>query len=256
MYQTVPWGIVIPSYYAMKRWSTPSSYTRKDLFVDPSQISTLPLAITVGLIIPTILMALPSPEWTTPAQHNAFIALWQPFPLWIAISQYLFQFFAPSTSQTMANNMKSLRRLYTFAIAVSALTHLTIIFMSINPGLFTTYSLLPVTAEHDLNPKNVFLPISPFNTNEVSLRQGCLNLLQYDLLFACGSSLLYGLVEIVHVSPAGAARILTRFAAFVLLSLLVGPGGAAVYAIWKRDEVVLGGEGKKGGISMKISKEL
>jgi hypothetical protein len=230
----------MPIYYATQRWTTPSSYNRKSLFADPAQLSTLPIATTVGLIIPTILMALPSPEWTTSAQHNAFIALWQPFPLWIAISQSFLQFFAPSTSQTATNSMKSLRRLYTFSIAVSALTHLTILLISLNPGFFVKYSMLPASAEHALNPTTLFLSRSPFNTKDVSLRQGCLNLLQYDVLFACGSSLLYGLVEINHGSPAGAGTILKRLGLFVVLGLLIGPGGAAVAAIWERDEAVLG----------------
>jgi hypothetical protein len=235
----------MPIYYAINLWTAPSgsptkSSLRSDLFVNPSQVTKLPYAIVIGLIIPTILMALPSPEWITPSQHNASIALWQFYPLWIAISHYILSLLAPPTSQAIASSIKSLRRLYAFSIALSTITHVAVLAISLNAEFASRrFSLGAATSFH---PSQIFFPMTPFAVKDVSLREGCLHLLQYDLYFACGSSLIWALVQWDYVSPG---KKLERLLKYLVLSLLCGPGSAALMAIWGRDEAVLGSGGEK-----------
>ncbi|EPE28714.1 hypothetical protein GLAREA_09835 [Glarea lozoyensis ATCC 20868] len=236
LYQCVPWGIIMPIYCATHLWTTKSN-SKSALFVNPSKISTLPIAVTIGLIIPTILMAIPS---TTPARHNAFNALWQLFPLWIAISQFFLSSFAPTIPQTVENSIKSLRRLYRFSLTISSVVHLSILAISIAPGLFTQF--LPLGPLEAISPTKVFAPMTPFNITKASLREGCLHLLQYDVFFACGSTLIWSLVQWNHVTPG---KNLGRVLKFLGWCLLSGPGGAALVAVWGRDEEVFGESGRK-----------
>jgi hypothetical protein len=204
----------------------------------------LPISLLLGFIIPTVLAGVPPPILTTIPQQQALLIFWQGFPIWIAIWQHILTI-TSSIVKTTTDNARStsvmltrLRRIYSFAISLTSLVHITTILFATAPSLRPPFFTSPLSPQVML--KSVFLPISPLSTTKVeTLPQGCLILLQYDLFFACGAALLWATVVLYrskHQPMRWEAMIKALF-----LSLLFGPGGAALALIWQRDETIFGG---------------
>jgi hypothetical protein len=248
-YQSVPWGIVMPIYFSIYLWTSPisqaASYksyraSANSLSIDAKELVVLPIALTLGFIAPTIMAAIPSPILTTLAQQQALLVFWQGFPIWIAICQYsmttIQAAIRPSSSGAKSSHavmVKLLRRVYIFSLSLTTLVHIVTIIFAILPSSRPAYFVLGSRPPVDL--KTVFLPMSPLSATKVELlTQGCLILLQYDMYFACGAAVLWAAVISHRGHPESSS--LGSLMKALLLSLLVGPGGAALALIWERDE--------------------
>jgi hypothetical protein len=92
----------------------------------------------------------------------------------------------------------------------------------------------------------------PFSMEKVEqLTQGCLILLQYDMYFASGASVMWAVAMLHRIDPESSCW--GTVAKALLLSLLVGPGGAALVLIWERDEKIFQ---REKGIQEKTEKAL
>jgi hypothetical protein len=249
LYQTIPWGVVMPIYFAVHMWTSPiapstATLSHKTLankiFVDSSHLRMLPVAVTVGYIIPTALIALPSPKYTTFTQHQNLLSFWQAFPLWIGGCQLLLKMIVPVLLPSSArpdssanSSMKSLRKVYIFALSITGFVHITTIALL----MFPPRSFWSPVAIESLRPSIVFLPMSPFSGAQApSLAHGCLYLLQYDMYFACSVSLFWGLLHYHNIKPQNSSfSLLLKALGF---TVAFGPGGAALAVIWERDEQV------------------
>jgi hypothetical protein len=90
--QTLSFGLTMPTYCIISLLSGPR------LLVSPSPqpqiesssiraLRSLPLSMTLGYIIPTILMC--SRRYSSTV-HQYLLAFWQPFPIWVAFFQIIF----------------------------------------------------------------------------------------------------------------------------------------------------------------------
>ncbi len=259
----------MPIYFAIYLWTSPipqavtsraSEETASSLSIDANQLIILPVSLVLGFIIPTILAGIPSPFLTTVPQQQALLVLWQGYPMWISICQYvlsrIFSVARPSTSNAKSPQsekvmFKHLWRVHTFSLFLTALAHWTtllfiasssfqrILGVNLRPGYFDPSS------KSTVNLESVFVPMSPLSNTKVELlTQGCLILLQYDMYFACGASLLWAAVMYHRVQAESTWRGTLMKASF--LSLSIGPAGAALGLIRDRDEKVFLAEKELG----------
>ena len=138
------------------------------------------------------------------------------FPTFHASSTLIYQTILPTHQPVFALQIPTL---------LTALAHLF-------PVLFSrTY--LP-----QLQPTQVFLPVNPFNTHAhaKTLADGALWFLQWDFYTGVAATLVWGLT-LLRGSNGGKLSA-TAILKSAFLSLVLGPAGAAVAAVWERDERV------------------
>ena len=119
------------------------------------------------------------------------------------------------------------------------------------PALLTTFAhLFPVlfsrTYLPQLQPAQVFLPVNPFNTHThaKTLADGALWFLQWDFYTGVAATLVWAMT-LLRGSTGGKLSASTILKT-ALLTLCLGPAGAAVAAVWERDERVFSqADGKK-----------
>lgn len=250
-YQCVPFGVTLPIYCAVHLWRSPlarisKSTTTRDkmelLSMDPAKGSTVTSAMLLGFAVTTVLPTLPA-SLISSERRQAFLAIWQVFPLCISLSHRALTFamrilgLVPRAGQDTLSAIKAPSKLYKQILVLSAAVHLGIIAFVASPQL--RQALFGSSAE-PVDFKKVFLPISAFSTRQVEvLVEGTQTLLQYDMYCGCAAAFIWtvGLSYAAAGSRVGAA---TQTAGKLLLrSLLVGPGGAVLWAFWERDEEVL-----------------
>jgi len=253
VWQNLPWGFIQPIYNAVHVITcTADSPTTVSVTGDAKGISTIPLAITIGYILPSVLMCLPSPDVVSHEAHQAFLFAWQLFPLWIGLTHLLLKAILPSSSYTSSRSQKtsisSLRKTYIFGLFLAASSHLITVSLALaliyapsdvksQLAFLIPSSFLPTT------PSLIFTPFPPFTSpqaivSEVSI--GIMSLLQYDTIFAGFSSLLWAsyLASRVSTKSREQSTVLGRFTRATVYTLLFGPCGAALAVMWKRDEDV------------------
>lgn len=235
----------MPLYYALHLVTSPASHTthvkRKRQLVqfDNSALRMLPWSVFIGCVVPTALMALPSPQPISHDLRQLFIVIWQPFPVWVGLCQAIFttcirqsnspEKKAVETSRKMINRICTL--CLSFAILLNALTGYLIVFSE-------NYSWGSSFGEASLLEKltQVFIPVPLADKVTVeTLPKGCLALLQYDAYFACGVALIWACV--LYRRLVGNLT-LSDFTGWFVRCLVYGPGGTALFVLKSRDDIL------------------
>lgn len=250
-------GIVGPIFLIVDLMTSPSRRPQAgDLDIDLHELQSLPYSITIGLIIPTFLMSLPAPTYLSEQQKANLVRLWQLFPILSNFTQFLLSRILRLTNPTTTNSssrgkplksqMNAARRVYVFGIACSAIAHIAALSISLSAYLFP--SLFSLKVVRFLQPGYVFVPTSPFSNAKVgSIGEGAHWFLQWDDIMMCSAYLLWACAINGNVVRGGRRGIINLLR-FVAASLLVGPGGAAMLAMWEVEEDVhdrLTSSGKK-----------
>ncbi|KIM98648.1 hypothetical protein OIDMADRAFT_70823, partial [Oidiodendron maius Zn] len=234
LYQTVPWGIVMPLFFALHlSTSLPlADGSSRRFSIDPPKLVMLPIALTLGFVLPTALAGMPPPILTTASQQQVFLVSWQGFPIWIAVCLHTFSRIF-SIIRPTALGITPLRIVYTFSIALTGFVHLIVIALAAIPSI-RPFSF-PQDSRSGVSLWSVFLPMSPLSSTKVkTVSEGCHILLLYDMYFACGAAILWAAVLLRHVHPnLTQSRCVVKV---LLWNCLVGPGGAALSLIRERDE--------------------
>ncbi|KAK0704062.1 hypothetical protein B0T26DRAFT_681671 [Lasiosphaeria miniovina] len=197
IYQTIPFGVVLPLYFALYLWRSPLAFLSasttvasqaEKLSMDPVKVRAVTGALTLGYVF-------------FPAQ----VAAWQ-LVLGAVVSRLALV--NDSAGATPVARLRYSRRVFPYILGIAAALHLAIVSAVAVPWLRS--GVIPV----DLQAAFVPMPVSAPRPI-AALAEGSLNLLQYDLYCA-----------------SGAALLLVSY-----LTLVVGPGGAVLWALWDRDEV-------------------
>lgn len=227
-----------------------------NLIIDPTKLRVLPLAVTLGAIVPSILACLPAPSIVSYSLQQDLVSFWQLFPVWISLSQLVLMTFSsfilPSKEQTYRSAaernavlLRSLRRTYIFIFAVSSLSHIASLTLSITPLILP--SIFAPGYHSFFHPLRVFLPKSPLEITPISsLGEGALLLLQWDELIGSGAMIVWAMVlnRNAHAGKVTWGGWLSLLVKVTGLTAVTGPGGAVVALIWGRDELVLGDVGE------------
>jgi hypothetical protein len=149
-------------------------------------------------------------------------AIWQPYPVWVSISQSAHLLFRPASKYPMSG-YKTTQGVFAFGFVVSALAHVSIVL----PRLGDVAAL-----------KNMFIPsmtaLNPFTT---TLERGVQDFLQWDGLICMMSSIVATLFFGRNVK-----EFFGLLAWYLVATCLVGPA-AAVSAVFMWREMLLNGLG-------------
>lgn len=225
----------------MSRLSPASGPSKKveQLAMDPVKAAALPGALVMGFLVPTALMGLPS-LFSFDA-HQMVIALWQFFPLWVSL--WLFDtvvFIAPfdlvprSAQATPAAGVRYVRHIYRAVLTLTAVVHLSALGLIFFPEQLTRW--FPTLDTSTITPAAVLLPMSILEPRRISsFAEGTHTLLQYDLYSAAAGIFVWALHQTYVSSDNDVTAVVTTAAKSVFRAILVGPGGAALWAVADRD---------------------
>ena len=206
--------------------------------------TAIPISLALGYFIPSILMSLPAPSMIDFETKQSLIALWQPFPVWVAILQQIFGrtfgSFGYTAKENSGSTLNTLRPVYLSLVIFAAYTHaetFTIIMIStLFPSLFAS-GYVGV-----FSPSKVFLPEGFTGSARVqNVGSGLHEFLKYDEIIGSTAVILW--VAFLYVQADSRRKAFNKWPQLVLaigsLTVLAGPGGCAVALMWARDELVL-----------------
>lgn len=248
--QVLTFAFAAPLYAAIQLYGsiTASRPSAENIRVPRAVLNAMPFAFVVGYMVPTVLLILPPSEYITADLKQVFIAGWHPWPAYVSIlitaiyvlsSPFLKDERSPSSSRAA---LRSLRVVYAFAFAQTAVAHLTALIISL------ATVLAPVIFKEQflgsLHPLQVFetrLPWSSPAFQVETVGQGVQVFLRWDYLIGSTGILVWALTLHTTAHQAVYSRVCLAGLGvkIVLLTLLAGPVGAAVELMWERDELVL-----------------
>ena len=222
--------------------------TVDELVVQPLQLAVAPVSIGLGYGIPSIIMCLAAPAKISFAAKQAWTGAQQAWPIWIAAAQALITTLV-SVNNSMVNVMTEddrktrtltyLRLAYGFALVSSTAGHLT------SHGLSNLAYAFPVLFNPAyaamMQPSHVFSLQWPFSDVKVAtLADGALWFLQWDVVTGTAAVLLWAFTLRMGVEKAKPSYLhwLVGLVICALPAFAVGVSGAAVIAMWARDEIV------------------
>ncbi|KAM0327576.1 hypothetical protein ACHAQA_005868 [Verticillium albo-atrum] len=258
VYQNIPWGIILPLYAIAYIWLSPlaqpsqgikTSRSTSVLSMNPAWLQTAADAMILGFIIPTILPALPSPSWISRDRQQIFLALWQAFPVWVSLSHLFLAKVTPKLGlianpddASPAASLPSLRQAYGTILKYTSLVHFGVLAVATFPQLRLANA---ASLKGRISLVDIFVPSSAISPRQVeTMAEGTLSLLQYDMYCAGGAMLFLVAYLAYAVNGPDAAAGLKTLTTALRRSLVVGPGGAVLWALWDRDEEAMAEGGK------------
>lgn len=254
--QGLGYGFVMP-IYAISHLLTSGTAIRvgpaladavrtQDLIYLESLISS----IIVGYILPTVLMVFPL---SSAVLHQWFGGLWQGFPIWVELLQYIrrtrhrimgilvdgndaFSNHKPLSPSHRTKEIKTLHGAYLFAFALSALTQWTTF------GIIWCRDLFPSLISPTLTFRDVFVP--PVFYSHAPMRSMAIaihNFFQYDQYVGSAAAIAWAIA--LHCNSRATPMRLKHWCWLVgevlSASLIAGPAGALVSLMWNRDERII-----------------
>lgn len=251
--QNLAYAVIVPLFLISHLSTSPivRSTTAVQFSLNVSDTFSIPIALTFGYALPTVLMSLPSPSILDFSTKQAFMACWQFFPLWVSVLRPIVAYLVSFISDRMATerhpeptqkaSLKALRSLYVILITaagVSQISTLSIIAVSeLYPSLFAPEYVGVMSLSR------VFLPQAITTSAKMpSIGDGAFMLLQYDECIGSLSIALWAAVLLVqaHENQQRPVRYATLIIYGFFMIALTGPLGFAVACIWARDELVHG----------------
>jgi hypothetical protein len=252
----------------------PGTHASSVLLVPTWDLRVLPASITIGYLIPTILMGLPSPIIFKPETHQYLIAFWQAFPVWTVITHFtlrsLFKFTADMFSSkdqvsrppSHAGNqyIRSVKHVYRFVLGLCIVTHLPTLLISALPASIFPSSTptLELLAKNTIS--SVYMPYVPIplDYQVANLTEGVHTFLIWDLYVGSAAFLLWAVLlyrnataEKTIVDPNTSLPIYRELllgesskgrsdwaklgAKITIWCTVSGPVGALAVLLWERD---------------------
>ncbi|EEP76434.1 predicted protein [Uncinocarpus reesii 1704] len=247
-------AVSAPLYVTLHLFTSPtaSKPTKENINMPVIQVKTLLWSTLAGYVVPSVLVAFPEmAQGLLPSKQHG-IALWQAWPIYVAIFQYGIsksaEICCPSGSGNVAQNRSSLRYLYAFAFACAAIPHIASWAISLSALAFPT--LFSPELASTLTPRNVFENISPWSSQKPeTLGMGTLWLLQWDYMTAAAPTLLWAILLYNAAHSACGIRVSSVKLGFKTIALcaVAGIAGAAVELMWERDELLFGSSDAQKG---------
>ncbi|KAL4998912.1 hypothetical protein BDV10DRAFT_62454 [Aspergillus recurvatus] len=264
--QVMTFAFSAPLYFAIHLFTSATAVkpTAESIRVPRAVLKAIPLVFVTGYMVPSGLLLLPVSERVTTDLKQILIALWQPWPAYISILLTLVHvLFSPFTSNDNTieggrATLRSLRWVYAFAFANTALTHIISWVIPLStvaaPWLFKEEYLRP------LHPLVVYDVPKPWEAPVLveNVGAGTHAFLRWDYIIGSTGVLIWALslyqtAHRVVYGKAGYVWLLVKAAA---LTVLTGPVGAAVELVWERDELVfneLGGLKRAAPVNKKLA---
>ncbi|TVY83266.1 Citreoviridin biosynthesis protein D [Lachnellula suecica] len=212
--QTVSFAVTVPLWLI---WhivaspvakSFPGAYASKILLVPLWDLRILPISVFLGYIMPSILMALPSPEYLSSSARQNYIAIWQFFPFWtsrihwllISLTRYILKKFfknhanaRPSTSEG-TSYLSNVKHVYRFVLTLCMLTHIPVVIIALTPTFAFPVWAPTLALLGKQNIFRVFVPYFPFRDHQLSNQaEGVQTFLIWDLYIGGAAFLVWAI---------------------------------------------------------------
>lgn len=253
MYQLIPFGIWVPFYALVHIWRSPVSRLStvsgpakkvELLAMDPFQLAALPGALIMGFLVPTVLIGWPGLlNFDT---NQVVIALWQLFPFWVGLWLFdivvfisPFQLVPRSAHANPAAKLRYARWTYRAVLVLTAAIHLSTLGLIFFPEYLNNW--LPSLDTSSITPASVLVPkMSAFEPHQIgSLADGTHTLLQYDLYSGAAAIFVWALYQTYSSHGNSTAAVASTVIKSIWRAALVGPAGAALWALSDRDARLL-----------------
>ena len=231
---------------------TASNPSLENMRIPRAVLIAMPVAFTIGQAVPSLAMALPLSDRLTPDLKQILIAVWQPWPAYVAalltVAYVLLGPYFDSYARTargIRKDLKPLRATYAFAFGTAAVSHLVAVVVSL--ATIVAPFLFEKRFVRDLHPAKVLATALPWKLEQVkSVGEGVHVFLRWDYNICVLGMLVWALAlyRVAERKYTGTNEDLSTLSKVVQLTLLTGPVGAAVELMWEREEFVIEAEPK------------
>lgn len=206
--------------------------------------------MTLGFVIPTIIICLPYPSVLGLDAKTAAILIWQIFPILVyidlAVIQWLFSSMSSFKPKSASVQLPLLRKAYAFGLIFAIASHFATFSLSLasvlSPRMFNSISV------QQLSPWTLFIP-SPYTAKVATAAEGVLNLMQWDYYIGSLAHIIWALAVTAPVRKYGKGMsdfsVGNVYVDVVSRTVVLGPMAAVLTLVWERDEVVLGARHEK-----------
>lgn len=241
LYQVIGGGIMIPLYLLLHLLTAPTATrpTRESLTLPSSVLVAALPAVLFGMVLPTIVMALPTPATLSYNLKLNSIVAWQLFPLYTGLLVYPLRYIVPVPTQTTYTTL--LRYVYGLSIVIAAIAHISAVTLAASATLFP--GLFNPGVSPQLSSALFAFPPHPLSTVKASsIAQGAFWFIQYDYILCSWAFMVWSFDQrSVAWSETTLIGWTTRIGLFLSKCILLGPMAGSVLLIWERDEAVIGG---------------
>lgn len=265
IFQNITYAVTIPVYLIIHLLTSPISSpdpTTDAVSVDAQDLFLLPFSVSGAFVVPTIMMALPSPARVAPAAHYTWLALWQVFPAAQSVYHGLFRRATAPIHFRRDAAGEQMDDLYRLLAALSFVPHATLLAVAATPArLVVPHALaawLPMAGFADkkifehISFARAFVPHWPWDSPRVTAAalgarvvrvQGLTALvkmfLQWDLYVGGLAVLVWAVFVYAVARPENKGWVLARVLPRVVVwTALGGPVGAATMLLWERDALL------------------
>jgi len=244
--QNVTYAVAIPMFLILSlAMSTNTSPTEEAITADIIEVISVPTTLFLGFAVPAFMLALPAPSMQSFEAKQTWMAIWQGFPIWVAVFQQIFKRYMTvmlpiHDQQPTASRREALQKVYTILTLVAVVSHIVPMALTVTSSLFP--GLLPAGYGEAFSFSKVMIPAATNSATQMStIGSGAFILLQYDEIIGSTAMLLWALFIFLQACnryriPRPWAGKFWRLALFIALT---GPAAAAVSLISARDGIVL-----------------
>ncbi|OCK81412.1 hypothetical protein K432DRAFT_295554 [Lepidopterella palustris CBS 459.81] len=239
------------AFLAMIHLSTSATTKPQQANVAVRTSDALSVCVTLicGFVLPSIVIALPTPDIMSYQSKQLAMAVWQGWPLWMCGSWYISRFIFARLDLSGRNaatgivmekkreiDMEGLRVTYSFLILVAGLIHVHAWSLSLTatylPFVFNP-SIAPFL-DHD----STFFP-SPLSSSS-PFPATVANFLKYDEIIGVSALFLWTLVMYILAKWNRGEKLSWRlWVQMVIGTTVAGPTTGAAALMWARDEMVM-----------------
>ena len=229
------------------------------LVENPLQIVLSPIASSIGFGLPSFIMSFPAPTVLSFETKQLWAGIQQGWSLWIklattamtfAVSLINPDYVVMTPDEKKARTIKNLRLAYLFALGSATAAHLVPWAFSFLAYVWPVLFAEPFRSQ--FQPINMMIPVNPFgNLQAQTLADGGLWFLQWDAIVGTLSTGLWGVTlrAAAKNETATTMQWISGMVKLAVLGVAVGPTGAAVIAVWARDELILRRSSAPGAVS-------
>lgn len=256
VFQNITFTVTVPIYLIIHLLTSPTSMpnpTADSLAIDTQDLSVLPLSVVGAFVVPSVLMALPSPARLAPAAHYNWLAIWQVFP----VAQTLYhsicrRVVSPSGSQQKAAPRGQTDNLYRTVAALSFVPHTVLLALAATPAHAVPEAVLAILPGitrdtfAQVTLARAFVPTMPWASSVVPTGvgagvvavEGLTELvklfLQWDV-YVGGLAVLVWAVFVYSVATPQRGFLGSVLPRVLVWTAFGGPVGAATMLLWERD---------------------
>jgi hypothetical protein len=231
-----------------------SAYASSALFVSTYDLAIVPISVTLGYIIPSLLIIFPAYLPIASPTHQYLIAFWQAFPLWTMLAQWTLKLActlilgkdtaaktekSPHTAASMTYLIYA-GRVYTFVLVFCMATHLPAVVLSLLPADIIPKSIPALAYLARTSFSSAFIPPLPLGKPIKDLADGAHVFLLWDMYIGSVAGILWAMVLYQNVSMGkqNMASNMSLVVKTIAWTALGGPVAAWAILMWERDEVV------------------